>query len=502
MSKPSEATAAVSGFLPAQAPTATVEVAPFPRLEPDQDLAGQVSAGPAMLVGTSAGDITAAATAAATAVAISTAMAEARLAVCSSGAQPMALVSQAASMGLHATVGGIPAVTAMAAADESVLASLQRNAHDQVMEMMNSYRSPHSHRRRSSVEAAAAASSVLASIANSTKPYMDSSIAAAVVAAANSQASIPPIGSYPGPTAQHAAAALLAASNMSSVVLPTIPSGTASLRNTPPPGQPGDHPGMADGSSAAVMEVSLPAFAVSAFNTLSPQSFAASEHLSASIAATSIGVPVSMSGPQLPLSAPIAAAPAELTAKPRKARRRRATSGASAAVHPAKTTAAASAGLDEATSSDDDDDYDQPLIADRMPLTPDAPGSGRPGSLRYLTADERRARRLQRNRLAAKECRQKKKVYIHSLEEHVSTLQDENARLRKEIKELNAKLTLGGMRASSSATTPVLEPRLPALPDYAAADMSAESLPSPTLAAKRPRVAVRSTSTGSNGNQP
>ncbi|KAJ1672961.1 hypothetical protein EV182_006156, partial [Spiromyces aspiralis] len=88
-----------------------------------------------------------------------------------------------------------------------------------------------------------------------------------------------------------------------------------------------------------------------------------------------------------------------------------------------------------------------------MPLTPDAPGSGRPGSLRHLTPEERRARRLQRNRLAAKECRQKKKQYIKDLEERVEYLEKENMQLRKELDEMNAKLTLGVMRTGN---TPIL----------------------------------------------
>ncbi|KAJ2714025.1 hypothetical protein H4R19_001943 [Coemansia spiralis] len=443
-------TAARPDFSPDRASSAG---APFPRLQPDQGAAGDIVA-------------------AATAAAISTVMAEAQLA------------SQATGIALHATVGGIPAVSAMAGADGAILATLQRNAQDQVMEMMNSYRSPHSHRRRSSVEAAAAASSVLASIASSTKPYMDNGMAAAVAAAVNSQASIPPIGAYAGHQTQHAAAALLAASNMSSVVLPTIPSGTASLRNTPPP--------TASGECTTAIDVSLPPFAVSAFSTLSPQSFAASEHLSASIAATSIGAPASALSDEPPLSAPVvatAAAPADFSKTPQPLRRRKTTSGASAATDPAN------ADPDDMTSTDGDDD-EMHLAPGGMPMTPDAPGSGRPGSLRHLTADERRARRLQRNRLAAKECRQKKKVYIQTLEDHVSQLQDENSRLRKEISELNAKLTLSGMRASSSATTPLLEPRLPA-PSDNAHETSVESLPSPSLSAKRPRVAVRSTSIGS-----
>ncbi|RKP09993.1 hypothetical protein THASP1DRAFT_22231 [Thamnocephalis sphaerospora] len=68
-----------------------------------------------------------------------------------------------------------------------------------------------------------------------------------------------------------------------------------------------------------------------------------------------------------------------------------------------------------------------------------------PTSTAHLTPDERRRRRLERNRLAARECRQKKKVYVQELEDRVERAESENRRLRKEVEELNAKLTLGSM---------------------------------------------------------
>ncbi|KAF9438172.1 hypothetical protein BGZ76_009379 [Entomortierella beljakovae] len=67
-------------------------------------------------------------------------------------------------------------------------------------------------------------------------------------------------------------------------------------------------------------------------------------------------------------------------------------------------------------------------------------------SSRNMTNDERRQRRLLRNRVAAKECRKKKKAYVNELQDTCARLQEENARLYKEIEELNAKLTLGAMR--------------------------------------------------------
>ncbi|KAI9593132.1 hypothetical protein BDF19DRAFT_415771 [Syncephalis fuscata] len=67
------------------------------------------------------------------------------------------------------------------------------------------------------------------------------------------------------------------------------------------------------------------------------------------------------------------------------------------------------------------------------------------GGTLHMTPEERRRRRLERNRLAARECRQKKKVYVQELEDRMERMESENRRLRKEIEELNAKLTLGSM---------------------------------------------------------
>ncbi|KAF9998032.1 hypothetical protein BGZ79_008268 [Entomortierella chlamydospora] len=72
--------------------------------------------------------------------------------------------------------------------------------------------------------------------------------------------------------------------------------------------------------------------------------------------------------------------------------------------------------------------------------------NGKRTSSRNMTNDERRQRRLLRNRVAAKECRKKKKAYVNELQDTCARLQEENARLYKEIEELNAKLTLGAMR--------------------------------------------------------
>ncbi|KAI8095090.1 uncharacterized protein B0P05DRAFT_524648 [Gilbertella persicaria] len=61
---------------------------------------------------------------------------------------------------------------------------------------------------------------------------------------------------------------------------------------------------------------------------------------------------------------------------------------------------------------------------------------------KHLTADERHQRRLWRNRLAAKECRKKKKEYIVQLENTVTRLQSENTSLRKQAEDLRQKVAV------------------------------------------------------------
>ncbi|KAJ1722318.1 hypothetical protein LPJ53_003268 [Coemansia erecta] len=314
---------------------------------------------------------------------------------------PTALLPPPAASAFTAATAAAAISSAMASAQlgEAALTSapvtaFEADAHDQVIEIMNSYQQTNAHRRRSSVEAAAAASSVLASIANSNaKGYP---------------------GDHHGGAQQNsaAAAALLAASGMHGVVLPTIPSESASLRNTPGPGE--------------------------SFDTAQ---FAALQ---------------SLQQQQQQQQHDNRPPPLNISSR------------------------------GKGGSYDDDDSLsdDEKLVGGNgMPLTPDAPGSGRPGSLRHLTPDERRARRLQRNRLAAKECRQKKKAYIGNLEAQVADLQEENAGLRKELEELHARLTLSAMRSSSSATTPTLDIKMSDIIASAAEDPS-----NAAAAAKRARI--------------
>ncbi|CAG8445544.1 7840_t:CDS:10 [Ambispora leptoticha] len=79
-------------------------------------------------------------------------------------------------------------------------------------------------------------------------------------------------------------------------------------------------------------------------------------------------------------------------------------------------------------------------------VTNDSGTTKRNTQLRNMSNDERRQRRLLRNRVAAKECRRKKKAYVADLEEKVNRLEEENIVLRKELEELKTKMTLGAMR--------------------------------------------------------
>jgi hypothetical protein len=86
----------------------------------------------------------------------------------------------------------------------------------------------------------------------------------------------------------------------------------------------------------------------------------------------------------------------------------------------------------------------------RQDGTGDDEADKRASTTRNLTNDERRQRRLFRNRVAAKECRKKKKASIQNMEERIQQLEDENERLQKELEECNAKIALGAMQGSDS----------------------------------------------------
>ncbi|CAI2169578.1 18986_t:CDS:2 [Funneliformis geosporum] len=57
-----------------------------------------------------------------------------------------------------------------------------------------------------------------------------------------------------------------------------------------------------------------------------------------------------------------------------------------------------------------------------------------------ISEEERQKRRLERNRIAAKQCRERKKVYVANLESKVTRLEEDNERLCRELTELNTKL--------------------------------------------------------------
>ncbi|CAJ0769368.1 10046_t:CDS:2, partial [Entrophospora sp. SA101] len=68
------------------------------------------------------------------------------------------------------------------------------------------------------------------------------------------------------------------------------------------------------------------------------------------------------------------------------------------------------------------------------------------GGQKFSSILEKRQRRLYRNRIAAKECRRKKKAYVADLEEKATHLEEENVKLRKELEELKAKANLSAMK--------------------------------------------------------
>ncbi|KAI0234520.1 X-box-binding protein 1 [Massospora cicadina] len=59
-----------------------------------------------------------------------------------------------------------------------------------------------------------------------------------------------------------------------------------------------------------------------------------------------------------------------------------------------------------------------------------------------LPPEEKRQRRLQRNRVAAKECRKKKKEYVESMEVKLKALELQNSKLDLQVKELEVQLIL------------------------------------------------------------
>ncbi|TPX65856.1 hypothetical protein SpCBS45565_g04862 [Spizellomyces sp. 'palustris'] len=107
----------------------------------------------------------------------------------------------------------------------------------------------------------------------------------------------------------------------------------------------------------------------------------------------------------------------------------------SATVNPFQTQASSKVAPPPATSNT--------LLPQHLPIAPAPPSLTATHRVsRSLSQEDRRQRRLMRNRIAAKECRQKKKTYVMELEQRIKELEDENDDLRHENEELKSQLLL------------------------------------------------------------
>ncbi|KAI9358988.1 hypothetical protein BD770DRAFT_386364 [Pilaira anomala] len=95
-----------------------------------------------------------------------------------------------------------------------------------------------------------------------------------------------------------------------------------------------------------------------------------------------------------------------------------------------------------ATISPNELAYDQTL-SDTNSAKPASTSSDKKGDekSKALTPDEKRQRRLLRNRLAAKDCRKKKKEYIKQMEQTIARLEREKEELNQKIIELKANIS-------------------------------------------------------------
>ncbi|GAA5806249.1 hypothetical protein EDC94DRAFT_588357 [Helicostylum pulchrum] len=95
------------------------------------------------------------------------------------------------------------------------------------------------------------------------------------------------------------------------------------------------------------------------------------------------------------------------------------------------------------TITPNDMDYHQTITSsNNLTSTPDNNNTKTDEKAKGLTADEKRQRRLLRNRLAAKDCRKKKKEYIKQMEQTITRLEKEKEELNDKIVELKANATL------------------------------------------------------------
>lgn len=97
---------------------------------------------------------------------------------------------------------------------------------------------------------------------------------------------------------------------------------------------------------------------------------------------------------------------------------------------------------DTATTSPSELANDQAL-SDNNSAKPTSTSSQKKGDekSKALTPDEKRQRRLLRNRLAAKDCRKKKKEYIKQMEQTIARLEREKEELNQKIIELKANVS-------------------------------------------------------------
>ncbi|CAG8576540.1 20280_t:CDS:2 [Rhizophagus irregularis] len=93
--------------------------------------------------------------------------------------------------------------------------------------------------------------------------------------------------------------------------------------------------------------------------------------------------------------------------------------------------------------------YPQLVIPSFTPISADvkvakviSSSSDAPSSTNVKVAKVQKIQRLERNRLAARECRERRKAYIINLENRTSKLEDDNLILRYQIQELTTKLEL------------------------------------------------------------
>ncbi|KAI9091159.1 hypothetical protein DFS34DRAFT_636066 [Phlyctochytrium arcticum] len=98
-----------------------------------------------------------------------------------------------------------------------------------------------------------------------------------------------------------------------------------------------------------------------------------------------------------------------------------------------------------------------PTSVDLAPPTPPSSGNVTPRRIRNSDSGEQRQRRLMKNRLAAKECRAKRKNFVSDLTTRLNDMEGENAALRAENVELRRLLEAHGIETPSFVPQPSLK---------------------------------------------